>query len=476
MRPAHIKVGLFALFLAAPIGALLLLGSVGDYGGPSPKFPPLDETLRGKKHRMDQAAEALLHRSTVTKLAVELRNWISYRLVGFADTALVVSGEGDWLFYRPEFQDGRCLERETMAASFRQLAVLIDIGRASGIDLFVSLSPDKSAIYPEMLRTSVRGYWKCRIESIAAQRSLIKEEAPALIDHAEALLAEKRLHPDRQLYFATDTHWTPYGGAIALRQLLGVIYPGAQMPAPHPSGTTTLDPTNLSRMLLVPVREEADDIVPLAAADWGPHGDPDSLRTVIVHDSFYAHIAVQLAGVFPNAVDATFDGSTGAGVDADRLIINTLESALPRRTREGPLAWDARLPAAIVQRNLKRAQECTSFAEVGRAGAIELGNGDSGVVPIQAIEGDRLPCLRLSIAAKHAAVIEVALPDATTGAFETGRSFKYRVEPGNRTIAFVLPIYVAGSAVRLQATEGNVEISAIETGDIAQPRLASAAP
>jgi hypothetical protein len=114
---------------------------------------------------------------------------------------------------------------------------------------------------------------------------------------------------------------------------------------------------------------------------------------------------------------------------------------------------------------------------VGQAGAIELGDDDASgtVVAIQAIEGERLPCLRLSIAAKHAAVIEVALPDAMTGAFEMGRSFKYWVEPGDRTIAFVLPVYVAGSGVRLRAHEGEIQIYAIETGDIALPRLASAA-
>jgi hypothetical protein len=48
MRLAHIKIGLFALFLAAPVLALLLFGSVGEYGGPSPEFPPLGKALRGK--------------------------------------------------------------------------------------------------------------------------------------------------------------------------------------------------------------------------------------------------------------------------------------------------------------------------------------------------------------------------------------------------------------------------------------------
>jgi len=475
MQLAHIKIALFALFLAVPVAVLLLLGSVGDYGGPTPGFPSLGDTLRGKKQRMDRFGEAVLHRSAVTKLAIELRNWVGYRVVGFADTALVVSGEGDWLFYRPEFRDGRCLEREQMAASFRQLSVLVDIGRASGIDLFVSISPDKSTIYPEMLRASARGYWKCRIESAAAQRRLIQEEAPALIDHAEALLAEKGAHPDRQLYFVTDTHWTPYGGAIALRQLLAAIHPGAQIPAPHRSGTMTVDPTNLSRMLLVPVREQADDIAPPTAQDLQALGDPDDLSTVIVHDSFYGSIASQITAALPNAVDVGWGDAASAS--ADRIIINTLASALPRRTLGGWLSWKARLPAAIVRRNIKRSQECAGFEATSQAGVAKLAHRSSGiVVPIPAVEGGHLPCLRLSLVAKHAAILEVALPDPATGAFEPGRSFRYRVAQGNRTIAFVLPAYAAGSGVRLQASTGEMSLSLIETGDIAAPRLASAAP
>jgi hypothetical protein len=421
---------------------------------------------------MDQLGEAVLHRSAVEKLAIELHNWVGYRVVGFVDTTLVVSGDGDWLFYRPEFLDGRCLDRERTAAELRQLAVLIDLGRASGIDLFVSIAPDKSTIYPEMLSAATRGYWRCRVESTAAFRQLLRQEAPAVIDHAEALLAEKALHPDRQLYYVTDTHWTPYGGAIALRQLLAAIYPAEQIPKPRRSGTRSRA-TDLSRMLLLPVNEAVDDVDP---ASWSrPHGDPDDLRTAIVHDSFYREIAPQLAVVFPNALNTGFNDAHAA--DADRLIINTVERWLPSRLREGALAWEARLPAAIVQRNLRRARECASFAPAGQPSASGPGKAGSGtVVPIPAVEGGRLPCLRLTVAAKHAAMLEVALPNPTTGTFEPGRSFKYKVAPGEQTIAFVLPAHVAGSSVRLQASESEIGFSLAETGDIAQPRLASAAP
>ena len=116
--------------------------------------------------------------------------------------------------------------------------------------MVLSMSPDKSTIYPEALNATVRGYWRCRVENSAALRRLIKRELPDLIDHAEPILAEKARHPDIPLYYATDTHWTPYGGAIAVRQLLAALYPDARIPAQRLSSATAIRKTDLARMLL----------------------------------------------------------------------------------------------------------------------------------------------------------------------------------------------------------------------------------
>jgi hypothetical protein len=101
MRMAHLKIALFILFLLAPVATLLSFGVVEGYGRVQTAFPPLGKTLLGKKGRFDQFGNAVLERSIVQRLAVQLRNWVSYRLVGFVDNERLVSGNDGWRFYRP---------------------------------------------------------------------------------------------------------------------------------------------------------------------------------------------------------------------------------------------------------------------------------------------------------------------------------------------------------------------------------------
>ena len=67
---------------------LLPFGSVEGYGRTQTEFPPLGKILLGKKGRFDQLGDAVLERSIVQRSAVQLRNWVSYRLVGFVDNEL----------------------------------------------------------------------------------------------------------------------------------------------------------------------------------------------------------------------------------------------------------------------------------------------------------------------------------------------------------------------------------------------------
>lgn len=464
MRAAPLKIALFILFLLAPVATLLPLGSVEDYGRTQTEFPQLGKVLLGKKGRFDQFGDAVLERSIVRRLAVQLRNWVSYRLVGFVDNDRLVSGNDGWLFYRPEFTGGRCLDEGRTATRLRAFAVLMDVGRAAGIDMVLTMSPDKSTIYPEALSATVRGYWKCRIENGAALRRLIKQELPELIDHTEPLLAEKARHLDIPLYYVTDTHWTQYGGAVALRQLLAAVYPEARIPALRLSSATTMQTADLANMLLLSIEERGPRAEPLLAEDI-ELGDRPAVQTLIVHDSFYVRIKQQIRDAFPDPM-TMLSFSEGYrlrtdGLSADRLIINAIERRFV--TLEGNmLAWDGDIPVAIVNRNIQRAQDCGAF---GSADAAIRGDETTlRDVAIRAVASGHLPCLRLSVLADERAILEIALPDPETGVFEPGRTLEYRIEAGNRTIAFVLPGYAAGSSVRVSLEDA--AISAIDVGEI----------
>ncbi len=476
MRTAHIKITLFVLFLLAPVAALLALGPVEGYGRAQPEFPPLGKLLLGKKGRFDQFGDAVLERSIVQRLAVQLRGRVGYQLVGYVDTDKVVSGEDGWLFYRPEFGGGRCRDEAEMATTLRRLATLVGVGRAAGIDMFVSVSPDKSTIYPERLSQVMRGYWRCRAENVAALRRLIRRWAPMVIDHAEPMLEEKAHHPDRALFFMTDTHWSRYGAGLALRQLLAEVFPNAVLPPPQLSGETAWKETDLRRMLLLSPEEEFALLDAAADAELKSISrDPADYRTVIIRDSFYGTISAQLESIFPNgrvmhrvADEASIAAEIAA---ADRLIMNSIERSLISPDVYGLAKWDGTIATAILARNMARANDCAGFvrAETTRNGS----DADNGtLVAIPAGSPEQLPCLRLAPADSGSGTLTIALPDPETGAFEAGREITYRFAPGQPAIGIILPSDAAGAQVRLQVDAG--EIRTVEVGAIARPRLASA--
>ena len=473
MRLAWIKVALFFLVLLAPVVSLACFGTVGNYGQQThPDFPRADQLLRGKKGKWDQLGEAILHRTPAEKLAIRVRSWMSYRVVGFVDTEKIVSGENDWLFFRLEFGGGRCLNEAEVAASLRRLAVLSDIGRAAGIDMFIAMSPDKSTIYPEKLNRSMRGYWRCRTESVAAVRRLMKLWAPMLIDHAAALLAEKARHPDLALFFTSDTHWSPYGAAIGLRHLLTQVFPGEAMPSPRLSGKTAARPTDLGLMLLSSSKEEFATLDPAPEAELKAlNRDPAGYRTIVIGDSFYAAIKSSFKEIFPTGdmIEVRSD-DTGVGpvvATADRLILSRVERSLIRSDAFGLEEWDNDIPLAILARNVGRAKNCTGFAGASPAGN-ELGD-DGMLIAIPAGSAARLPCLRLTLA--NPGTLSIDLPDPVSGAFEPGRRLKVRAAPENPIVSLVLPGYASGARIRIQEEdeESPIAVRAIELGAIDRP-------
>ncbi len=273
------------------------------------------------------------------------------------------------------------------------------------------------------------------------------------------------------LFYSRDTHWTPYGGAIALRQLLHAVYPDLDIPPPQPSGRTITKRMDLTSPLLWPIDDQADHVALLPEALRDELSRRSArIRTFITHDSFYEQIASQVREAFPNATIVR-GGRDRDWVDAeiaaaDRLIINLVERDLARAIRESRLSWDATVPSAIMARNCRMAEGCTSFQEVG------VSEEPRQEFAVRHVAKPLLPCLRISLAASAADVLELALPNPASGAFEPGRAIKLVVPAGNQVIALILPVSAAGSQIRLTPLDGVAAITSIAVGEIEPPRPA----
>ena len=295
-----LRIAIFALFITAPLLALAVIGAVDPYGQrPQLPFPKLNSLLQTHSASFDDFGRALLDRSAVTKWAIALKNSAGYlgipnSSVRFIDTAGVVSGRGDWLFHRSTLPNGECHSAVRVAAALSHIDVMTEMARVAGLDFIFSLSPDKSSVYPEYLHPLARRYWSCKQENTALLRRLMPVEAPQMIDHRAALLEAKSFSDSPELFYHTDTHWTAFSAALALRQLATASFgpPSVPIPFPQLSGESYGIETDMGNlMLLLPVEEQAEAIDRTVELNLPSlFSDVSSKQTTVLHDSFYLHV------------------------------------------------------------------------------------------------------------------------------------------------------------------------------------------
>lgn len=496
MRLATLKSILFAGFLAAPAAALCL-GVVEPYGQePLPSYPEAHSVLAGEPGAFDALGEALLHRSALTREAIRLRNTVAADIFGFVDTSRILSGRDGWLFYKEDF--AACADRATVAAAQRnariaaaRLDVMTDLADVAGLAMTVSLAPDKSTIYPELLPTLGYRTWWCAPEMAAALRRAFVEEAPRIVDPTPLLLAQKMADPAQPVYFPTDTHWTPLAAAVALRQLLQAVYPGAAtraLPPPRPAGMPGTRETDMGHaMLLLPDPDRIDPLDPAIENALGRFDASDGPgSTVILGDSFYGWLVPTFGAILDAprifAIDSQTDGFEAAAAGARRLIVNSVERLFLFRVLGGRLSWNGLLGTAILARNANAASACAGFSAAAVSETVGIASVAGGwradgpdpqlVLPIAGGQPGLPPCLRFTIEAPEPVDVEIFVPDRhEPGGFEAGRSIRIRLGGGAQTITLVLPAHVRGKAVRLDPGDGPAAASivtrSIEIGTLA---------
>ena len=476
---SKMKIAAFAVIVGAPLVGLVVLGAVAPYGQRlHPEFPTPRALLNGKHGSFDQLGRALLDRSAVTKEAIRLKYAFNNDVTHYVDAELVVSGRGDWLFYKDDFSKQYvCLDEPRMTRDLAQVDVMTDVAAAAGLRMFVSVSPDKSSVYPEYLHPLARGYWACKIESAANLRRLIAAEAPRVIDHGVPLLAEKAASNATNLFFHQDTHWSPLGAALALRQLFAAVLDAPVVPVPPPqtTGEKVLRHTDMGNlMLLLPEQEKYD------AVDKGVeerlaqiYAAKPAQKTVMLNDSFYTVARFNDATVFPGIkefhIDKRDDALTAAVADAEHLIINSVERSFLARIEAGALLWSSGIGRALVARNMTAAQACDGFQAVGP----ENLEGQA-VVAVPANQKGRLPCVRITLETTGMN-IEISLPRRVEGGygdvFAAGRSVLHTLAPGRQVMTMILPGYVGGRrvGVRQLVVGAGFAAQSIEVGSIASP-------
>jgi hypothetical protein len=464
MRITSPRIWVFILIIAAPLATLLIGGSVAPYGKRQhPDFPKLSRILRGKPGALDKLGDALLKRSRATVLAIATKNWLSADVYGFVDTKEVVSGLDGWLFYKAQF---KCWNEADYSRAIARANLLRELASAAGIEFIMAVAPDKAVIYPEYLHPHARRYTACKAATAAALRRAIARDAPWIIDHGQALLADKNSTGGaHKLFFHTDTHWTPLGASLGLRQLLNAMFPQSAVPAsPKLTGKLLSRETDLPWMLLLRQSEQYDEVAGITKHELsGIDSASLSQETFILHDSFYLPLLTEFTGIFPNSVAHRIVDNNVPLPDlvgtAKRVIVSTVERGFIERIEIGNLSPEGSLTKAILARNMQRAEQCdftaAAPAPVHRSGDVEAtaampGDGVSLTVPL--IGPNTLPCLRIASPGQGEFRIELLFPQPMSDAGpDPRRVVELRLTNTAGPVSIVLPAYMAGKKILLRA-------------------------
>lgn len=143
---------------------------------------------------------------------------------------LAIAGSAPgWLFLRKELEH---LQHGDLAAAdlakvngegtdpLPAIAKYNDELKALGVELLLVPVPTKAAIYPEKLSDQID---PATVPTMAAFYAKLKAAGVEVLDLEALFKAERAKNPDRQLYCATDSHWSPYAAQM-VGQLIGAKY------------------------------------------------------------------------------------------------------------------------------------------------------------------------------------------------------------------------------------------------------------
>jgi hypothetical protein len=227
-----------------------------------------------------------------------------------------------------------------------------------GVTFLVVLAPNKNTIYPEYLPAQIPVLGaESRLGQLAAYLEQYGK-APVL-DLRQALLEAKKQHP---VFFATDTHWNPYGALAATQAMITVLQ--SSYPQLRPYRLSDYEKSGVTRYL----GDLAGNYLPSAAAEEGfglepkyPRGwvrfnlsdqmpvivayvnaSTDLPRALVYHDSFMIWQYDFLADYFSKATfiwSYNVDVNFAKGEKPDIVILECTERYLDALTLDKP-AWN----------------------------------------------------------------------------------------------------------------------------------------
>lgn len=469
--------GLLTALLFVPVLMLLATGPAPPYGQrPATDFPGFVKFWKSDKARQ-QLATAAVERLVARKHAIAFRNALLYR-AGLIDDDRIVSGRDGWLFYKPQFDLYACGKDALFDDKVERMLMTAAIARLSGRDFTFAIAPNKATILPGQMSARTLLYARCyRQRRDRFAQLLAASGETAIIDHTRAL--EGYAGDKRSLYFATDTHWTEFGGSFALRDLVVRARAGSgddgSLYDPKPIAGKLVNPDLRHGMLLI--HEQERDVVADRLDEYLARYGAIPGRTVVIHDSFYARIGPSLAKLYADVklLHVTRDAAKVADTlpGAERIVVSGVERSMLNRFYNGPHDWTSALGLDVLKGNRAAAGQCVYGPDLARQanasppvltvrnatstgdGAFKATTSDPMLLIALPELESRSPqvCLSATLHVPKAGKLAV-YPERRRGSpreaiYSNGWSVEIALEAGRNDIALIVPNQPGAATLRL---------------------------
>ena len=212
---------LFLVLCAVPMVGLLALGPAEPAANQVlAAAPALTEQNGGFNDAyLNDLSEYVDQRFGFRQELISLRAGLTAAVFRESATDSVVLGRDGWLFYSDtlaDYQGTSPMSDRALWSAARTLALIQEQAAAGGADFLFVLAPNKNTLYPQ--------YMPARYPASAAPSNwerllpLLEDQGVDCVDLVPVLAAEPE-----PVYYRTDSHWTPYGSALAHDAILAAL-------------------------------------------------------------------------------------------------------------------------------------------------------------------------------------------------------------------------------------------------------------
>lgn len=258
-------------------------------------------------------------------LRTRLIDWSSSLRLTLGDRVFpkVIVGADGWLVYTAEsdiedYQKVDLFSEAELKHIQKSLDALAARYAERGITLIVVVPPNKNTIYPERVPATVPVLGE--ISKLEQLTDYLRQNGQTqLLDLRPALMAAKA---EREIYYATDTHWNDYGAYIAYAAILTELHKTVPSLSPHPQTdfkvvTRAPEQLDLAENIGTTLYEEARiQFVPQFETHttyknvtvggrklmFSYNPDPSLPKMVLYHDSFFFRVIPLLGEHFHNGL------------------------------------------------------------------------------------------------------------------------------------------------------------------------------